>query len=524
MKFVVSKSAPEKSKAEIIAIGCYERPRDDGDDGPPLPALIKHADGGIALDRAMGGALARQIAAEKFTGERGSSRMLFTAGRIPARFVLLIGMGPREKFDLEVLREAGSEMAKAARKVRASSVALVLERGPVGPAGDAAAGCDDSAPSRAQAIAVGTILGSYRFDRYKTNGKKEPPLHTLTTFLYQGDAVPVRAAVEMGRIAAEAQCDCRDLVNTPALDATPSDLAKRAKELAASSGMRCTVFGLEAMRKERMNGLLLIARGSAEPPAFIVLNYRPKEKPRAHIALVGKGITFDSGGISLKPPRSMEVMKSDMAGAAAVLSAMDVIAKFAPPVEVTAYIPAAENLPDGKAIKPGDIYAARNGKTIEIISTDAEGRLLLADALSYAADSKPDAIIDLATLTGGALYALGELYTPVMGNDQKLIDRIRRAAETTGEPVWQLPIVEAYKKGYTSGIADLNNVGKGKAQTILGAIFLREFVNGVPWVHMDIAASSWTDEDIPLSPRGGTGAMVRTLVAFVGSFKKSVPD
>lgn len=513
MRFMVSKTAPQSCKADIIAIGCYEREQEEGE-AKRRPALIKHADGGIALDKALGGTLSKQVQGETFRGERGEHRLFFTAGRIPARFILLTGLGRREKCDLEVLREAGAQMAHAAREVHAASVSLVLERGPVG---------DDTAPARARAIAEGVLLGGYRFERYKT-GEHEAPSHATTTFLYQGDAAPVREAIAKGQLVAAAQLHCRDLVNTPACDATPASISQKAMELASETGLVCHVWGTDAIRKARMQGVLSIARGSAEAPAFVVVQYRPKEKPRASVVLVGKGVTFDAGGISLKPPRGMEAMKGDMAGAATALYAMEAIARLSPPVEVTAYLPLVENLPDGKAIKPGDVITARNGKTIEIISTDAEGRLLLADALAYAAESKPDAIIDLATLTGGAAYCCGELYSIAIGNDQRLIDRMRRAAEATGERVWQLPLVEEYRKGYTSGIADLNNTGKGKAQTILGAVFLKEFVGDVPWVHLDIAASSWTDEDLPFSPKGATGAPLRTIVDFVVHFKRGVTE
>lgn len=515
MKFTVSRSAPKSFKTDIIVIGCYERPLEEGET-KRRPALIKHTDGGIAFDKALGGTLSRQVAIERFTGARNTSRVLFTAGKIPAKFILLVGLGPKEKFELEVLREAGAKIAEAARETRSASAALVLERGPVS---------EDTAAERARAITEGVILGGYTFDRYKTGAEKDPPSHNLTTFLYQGDAGPVRKEIEAGRIFAEAACRCRDMVNMPGSDLTPTALAKYAKEAAeANASLTCTVMGEEAMRKMKMNGILSVSKGSAEPPVFVLLKYRPKEKARASVALVGKGVTFDAGGISLKPARGMEAMKADMAGAAAVIAAVEAIAELALPVEVTAYIPAAENLPDGRALKPGDVITMKNGKTVEIISTDAEGRLLLADALSYAADEKPDVIIDVATLTGGAVYCCGELYTLVMGTDQKIVDKLKRAAEQAGEPIWQLPIVDAYKKGYTSGIADLNNNGKSKAQTILGAIFLREFVGNVPWAHLDIGASNWTDEGWPTAPRGATGASVRTLVAFVAGFKKTIQD
>jgi leucyl aminopeptidase len=514
MKFTIVKAAPESFKTDVIAIGLYER-ADEEEEGKRRPALIKHIDGGIPLDRALKGELSRQIAAECFTGERGTSRLLFTAGRIPARFVLLMGLGPRASCNLEVLREVGATIARAAAEVGAASAAFVVERGTVD---------EMPASTRARAIAEGIVLGAYRFERYKTKAERKAAVHAVTHILYQGDAPPMREAIEAGRLAAESQNAARDLVNMPPIDATPRAIAARARQIAAKHGLRCTVLSREGIERERMGGLLAVSQGSAEPPAFIALTYRPKGKPAGHVALVGKGITFDAGGISLKPPRGMELMKNDMAGAAAVLLAMQVIAIAAPKVQVSAYIPAAENMPDGRAIKPGDVIKARSGKTIEIITTDAEGRLVLADALSYAVDRAPDAIVDVATLTGGAAYCCGELYTLVMGNDQKLVDRLLHAAEEAGEPMWQLPIVEAYKKGYTSGIADLNNTGKSKAQTILGALFLREFVGKIPWAHLDIAASSWTDDPLPTGPKGATGTMVRTLVEFVCGFRKSVSD
>lgn len=513
MKFIVSRSKPKIYKTDIIVIGCYEREQEEGDT-KVRPALIKHADGGIELDKALNGALSKQIAQEKFTGEKGKTRLLFTAQKIPAKFVLLIGLGKRAKFDLEVLREAGAKMAEAATDVNASSVALVLESDSAG---------EVVAADRARAIAEGVMLGSYTFKQYKTNGAKTPPIYEVTSFLYQGDAIPVRAAIEQGKILCEAQIKCRDLVNMPASDLTPTALAKYAKKIAQENpAIECTVLDVEGIKKAKMNTFLAVAKGSEQPPVFVVLKYRPKDKARTHVALIGKGITFDTGGISLKPPRGMNEMKSDMAGAATVMYVLEAIAKLNIGVEVTVYLPAAENMPDGKAVKPGDIVTARSGKTVEIVNTDAEGRLLVADALSYAADQKPDVMVDIATLTGGAPYCCGELYTLVMGNDQKVVDRLRRASDCAGELMWQLPIVDAYRKGYKSGIADLNNVGKGKAQTILGAIFLEEFVGEIPWAHLDIAASHWTEEPLPLSPRGATGACVRTLINFVLNYKKGL--
>jgi len=507
MKLQISKARPDGFDCGIVAVGLYER---KAEAGGAKHALIKHVDGGIALDKALGGEISRQIASEPFKGERHTHRMLFTAGRIPARFVLLIGMGPKSDISLDVLREVGGTIAKAARNVRAKTAALVLERGQVD---------ELPAPERARAIAEGAILAGYAFERYKTDDEDRPAPLAGLHFLYDGSSAPVRAACEQARVIAQAQNVARDLTNTPGQDATPRMISSFAKGVAAKHGLAFKALGKEAIAKESMGGLLAVARGSSEQPAFITLTYKPKGKRAKKLAIVGKGVTFDSGGISIKPSRGMSEMKSDMAGAAACIAAMQAIAQLKPGVEVTAYIPAAENMPDGKAVKPGDVVKMRNGKTVEIISTDAEGRLLLADALSYAADRKPDAIVDLATLTGGAVYCCGELYTIAVGNDQKLIDKLFKSAEHAGERMWQLPMVEEYKKGYTSGIADLNNTGKSKAQTIMGAIFLREFVGDAKWVHLDIAASSWSDAAREWDPKGATGCMVRTLVDFAMNFK-----
>jgi leucyl aminopeptidase len=514
MKFTVIRASAQSFKTDLVAIGLFERPDEGkkGKEGKKKHALIKHIDGGLDLDKALAGEISKQIAAENFTGAKETHRLLFTAGRIPARFVLLIGLGPRKDCNLSVLREFGAQLTRASGEVGAESAAVVLERGTV----------EEMAPqARARAVAEGMVLGSYKFEKYKTEKEDDRPELGRMHFLYHGNAKPVKEAIDEGAIVAEAQNLARDLVNAPGNDLTPRGVASKAKAIAKSTGLSCTVLGPDAIKRERMGGMLAVSRGSAEPPAFIVMKYKPKGRSSGHVALIGKGITFDAGGISLKPPRNMDQMKSDMAGAAAVIASMQAIARLKPKVQVSAYVPASENMPDGKAVKPGDIIKMRNGKTVEIISTDAEGRLVLADALTYATARKPDVIVDLATLTGGAVYCCGELYTLVMSEEQKLIDRLRRSAEAVGEPMWQLPIVEEYKKGYTSGIADLNNVGKSKAQTINGAIFLREFAGDATWAHLDIAASSWTDEQLPTSPKGGTGVPVRTLVDFVCSYKKA---
>jgi len=497
MKFFIEKKSPESFKTDLIAVFCHEK------SGfiEQIPILKQ-------LDKSMNGELLRQASTEKFRGKKESSLMIFTAGRIPARHILLVGMGVRTECKIGDFREAGVFIIRTAQKIKATDISICLEKEKDG----------DLAVMKTGAISEGAVLGGYRFDRYKNDDEDRPPPIHRVSYLHMESATGMKSAIDKGIIVADATCAARDLVNSPACDATPGILAKSARKIASAGKLACSILKEAEIRKAKMNCLLAVARGSAEPPSFITLTYKPGKKTRKHIAIVGKGITFDSGGISLKPPRGMAEMKSDMAGAAVVLATMKAVAELKPNVRITGIIPAAENLPGGRALKPGDIITARNGKTIEIISTDAEGRLVLADALSYAADMKPDIVIDLATLTGGAAYCCGELYSLVMGNDQKLVDGLMTASKSSGEPAWQLPMVEEYKKGYTSGIADLNNNGKGKAQTILGAIFLREFVNEIPWAHIDIAASSWTDENLPLSPKGATGTMVRTMIEFLMSY------
>jgi leucyl aminopeptidase len=306
-------------------------------------------------------------------------------------------------------------------------------------------------------------------------------------------------------------------VNEPPSVATPRFLAECAHRLAAGApSLEIEVWGPERMVQEGLTGLLAVARGSAEEPRFITLRHTI-EYPRRRIAIVGKGITFDSGGLSLKPAKSMETMKSDMAGGATALHVVSVAATLGLPLEVTAYVPATENLPGGRAQKPGDVIRYANGKTVEVVNTDAEGRLVLADALLLAARARPDVVIDLATLTGAARIALGGLYACVLGNDQALVDELLAASRASGEGLWQLPMVREYRDDLKSGIADLRNIGGGDAGTILGALFLGEFVDGVPWAHMDIAGPAFADRELPLSPRGATGYGLRLLVEYLRS-------
>lgn len=505
MKIEIVTGHIESIAADVIAIATF-KPNETGQKKPSIQLLA--SDGGIAIDKSLDGAITRELARSEFKGDRISGLSLFTAGRIPAKHIHIIGLGPRKGFSKELLREAGANIARAAIALKAESIALVIENGST-PAG--------TVPERAKGLIEGIRLGGYRFNRYKTKDGGNCAIKRLV-LIYRGNKQALEAACERALTSANAQNWARDMTNTPGCDLTPALLAERAQEMAAKSGLAISVWDEKRIAKEKMGGILAVSRGSSEPPRFIEISYLPK-KAHHSIALIGKGITFDAGGISLKQPKGMEAMKGDMAGAATVLAAMKSIAALKPATKVTAYIPAAENLPDGKAFKPGDVIEIRNGTTVEIISTDSEGRLLLADALSYASTKGHDLMIDLATLTGGAPYCCGELYSLAMGNDQRWIDRLIKTSLETGEPIWQLPLVDAYRKGYTSGIADLNTSGKSKAQTILGGIFLREFVEKTPWIHIDIAASAYSDDETTTGPRGGTGVLVRTLTEFTLTLK-----
>jgi leucyl aminopeptidase len=448
------------------------------------------------LGRSLAGALERKARTADFHG-RPDDALAYESGRVS---VLLLGLGGDDGSATPWLR-LGARARREAERSGARRVAAWLgEHGALPPAV-----CN---------LALGFLLAGYRFDRYRSE-RRRAKAEALT--LVSGALPPpatVRTLLAGVASLATGVFGARDLVNEPPSVATPRFLAACAKQLAERSPtLHAEVWGPDRMERERLTGSLAVSRGSAEQPRFVTLRHAPPRAQR-RIAIVGKGITFDSGGLSLKPAKSMETMKYDMAGGSAALHAVSVAAAVKLPVEVTAYVPAAENLPGGRAQKPGDVIRYANGKTVEVLNTDAEGRLVLADALLLAARSRPDAIVDLATLTGAARIALGSLYACVLGNDQALVDQLLAASQATGEGLWQLPLAREYRDDLKSPIADLKNVG-GDAGTIIGALFLSEFVDGVPWAHLDIAGPAFADKDLPLAPRGATGYGVRLLVEYL---------
>jgi leucyl aminopeptidase len=464
----------------------------------PVLADRRLGPGADIVDAALGGGLAEFMAETEFEGKRGETLPVPTQGRLRAKAVMLVGMGEPDELDADALRRAGAALARRAAKVKSVATTL-LDCAPESLAPDAAA----------QALAEGVGLGSYQFLKYK--GEAKASQLTRVVVLGRRDA-KVRGGIERGRRIAEAVRWARDLVNEPAAGKSPDDIAKLARSLARTSGLKVKVLAGEQLARERMGGVLGVGQGSARPPRFVRLAYEPPGAKRT-LAFVGKGVVFDSGGLSIKPASGMETMKTDMSGAAAVLAAMSALRDLGVKNRVIGYVPLVENMPSGSAIRPGDVLRHRNGKTVEVLNTDAEGRLILADALVYAEDERPDAIVDLATLTGACMVALGDKVAGLMGNDDAWVEQVRAAAGAAGESVWPLPLPEEYRKLLDSEVADLRNVSTGGYGGALTAgLFLKEFVREAPWAHLDIAGPARAAADDAHVTKGGTGFGVRTLV------------
>lgn len=418
--------------------------------------------------------------------------LLHGASGVAAKRVLLAGAGKSEKFDAAEMRKLVSAAVRFLKPKGIRRIAIALEGAAV-------------SPDFAAAAVEGAILGDYEPDRYKGGDKKS--LESVA--IVGGD----KSAVDRGRILAESQNFARALANEPANLLTPLKMAEAAREMCASSGLECEVLERDAMQKLGMGALLGVAQGSAEPPALIVIRYKaaaPKSKD--HLGLVGKGVTFDTGGISIKPSDGMEKMKYDMCGGADMMGAMRAIAQLKPALTVTAVIPCVENMPGSRAQRPGDIVTAMSGKTIEVLNTDAEGRLILADAMAYARKQGVTHMVDAATLTGAIVVALAHIRVGLFSNDDAMRDRVLNAANAEGERMWAMPLDDDYKEYLKSAFADLSNIGGRWGGAITAAAFLKEFAEDTPWVHLDIAGTAWLDDAKPYMAKGPTGVAVRTLV------------
>ena len=466
-----------------------------------------------AVNERLEGLLDTVAKEEGFKAALGSTLLVRTVGQIPARRVLVVGLGDQKKFSEEAVRVAAAVSLNAAKAMGAKTVASVLH---------GAGGGALDAKTCGKAMAEGIRLADYDFGRYKKEAAKKSPstFSILTT-----DGKKARSAADgaaLGERYARATVFARDLVNTPGQHMRPVDLVEAAKAVAKGKGsIRVKVYGKDQLERMGAGGMLGVNQGSDHEPFLVHMVFRPKAaRPRGReakrVCLVGKAVTFDSGGLSLKPAGGMETMKCDMAGAAAVIGAFSVIDELSPALEVHGIFGAVENMPSGKAIRPGDVVTIMNGKTIEIKNTDAEGRVTLADTLTYAARQKPDAIIDLATLTGACVVALGEEYTGLMSNDDDLAAKVAKAAKGAGENMWRLPLPEEYKELIKTDIADFKNDAPRWGGSLTAGLLLQEFVAGLPWVHLDIAGPAFAERPLnPYTKKGGTGHAVRTLLEYL---------
>ncbi len=434
-----------------------------------------------------------------FSGKEGETAMLYADLAAPR--LLLVGLGEHSSFTLDRLRRISAIAARRARSLGTQEAALVLRE-------PGNAGLEASA----RAAAEGATLGLYRFTRYKTGrAESDRELDGFDLVLDDStDTEPASRGAEVGVRVAAAAVLARDLANEPSNTATPEHLANQAREIADRYGMGVEVLDRAGIEDEGLAGLATVGRSAENGPRFIVLEHR-KGGDDAPLVRVGKAVTFDSGGISLKPGAKMSEMKFDMSGGAAVLEAMNAIAALELPVRITAVVPATENMPSGGSVKPGDIVTAKNGTTIEVNNTDAEGRLILADALSYAVEQGVERIVNFATLTGAIIVALGHTYAGLFSNDDEWANRVLAAAQAAGEPAWRMPVSDDYKKRIESMIADFKNYG-GRPDATAAALLLSKFAGDTPWVHLDIAGTAWYDDATPYAPKGASGAGVRTLI------------
>jgi len=499
MQIKVSSGNILKEKTELLVLPFYEKEKELNED-------IE------LLDNKLDGIISYALKNKDFEGELGTTLILYPGERIPAKRIVLLGVGKKKESDLDNIREAFGTAALKSKemKIKKLTIFKCLEENKKYSHSEISAAIVDS-----------ILMAYYSFEHLKT-GKKKNKIEVKEIKVLEDRRSNVRevlAGASYGKIRAEAANYTRELQSEPANRATPSYLEEEAKKIAEENKLKCSILDEKELKKLGLNLFLSVAKGSKEPSKLIILEYRISDKAKT-IALVGKGITFDSGGISIKPSQNMEKMKYDMSGGGAVLGIMKAIGKIKPEVNVIGAVPATENLPGGSATKPGDIIYSYSGKTVEIINTDAEGRLVLADSLSYVIKQyKPSAIIDVATLTGACVVALGHHASGLMGNNTHLIKKIKEAAEKTGEKVWELPLWDAYSKQLKSDFADLKNIGNRYGGAITAGAFLKEFVGKTPWAHLDIAGTAYDTEKKPYLVKGPTGVGTRLILELLKNWE-----
>ena len=491
MEFTVTGGDITRSTADAIIVNLFE--------GVTAPG------GGTgAVDRALGGAITRLIFQGDIRGKAGEFTLIHTMGKIPSPRVVVAGLGASKDFDIDAVRNLAANVTRFVRKPGVKTVATLAHGAGIG-------GLDPAAC--VQAIAEGSLLGAYRFTRHKAPDADRSELTSVAVVESDAARLPgMQSAATRGMVFAEATNIARDLANEPSNHLTPTDLADRAAALAKDAGVEFEALERAEMEAKGMGSLLSVAKGSAQPPKLIRMSYRGRGGDGYDLALVGKGITFDTGGISIKPAANMEAMKADMTGAASVVAALAAIAKLKPRINVVAIAPCTENMPGGNASKPGDVVTAMNGRTIEIINTDAEGRLVLADALCWAKELGATHILDVATLTGAVTTALGDVCVGIMTNNDAFCAQLEAASALAGEKTWRLPMFKEYDEYIKSDVADQMNTTKRGAGTIAGAKFLEPFVGDTPWIHMDIAGVDNMPADKGWIAKGASGYSVRAMI------------
>ena len=470
----------------------------------------ENANSGILkdLDKLVGGNISSVFKSEEFKGDAGETAyFLFEAkGKNTANRLLLVGAGDKADYKTSDVAVISGAATRFLRKKNVKSFALMARS-------------DGDAEDVAKSAMQGVVSSQFELDKYKTRDTSDKSIDNFVLYVEGANQKDLKDGLKRGEIIGESMNFTRDLANEPPNILHPTEMANRAQKMAKEVGLSCDILDEKQMQKLGMNSLLSVSLGSTQPAKLIVLKYEPKKstgKKGELLAIVGKGITFDTGGISIKPAENMDAMKYDMSGGATVIGTMRAIALLQPTVPVLGVVAAVENMPDGNATRPSDVVTAYNGKTVEILNTDAEGRLVLADAVAYAEKQGATTIIDMATLTGAVIIALGDLNTAVLGNDQELVDEIIACGKEVGENFWQLPVGKEYSKAIKSDIADIKNIGGGrKAGTIIGAVFIQEFINKAKWAHLDIAGTAWADSEKPHHSKGPTAIAVRTLLKLI---------
>ena len=501
----LSSSVPSQLETDCLVVVVVDNSKEDhSEKDKPSPSVE-------CADVAVREAAKDVISSGEVTGKAFETTLLHRPPGLKAKRLLLVGGGKAKNFSAAELRKLAGAAVRTLKSKSIRSFAFAL------PANGTAAGV--SADDAVRAIVEGAFVGNFDPGYYKSDRNDKDEKIDAITIVVSGDVKALEGALQAGRIVAESQNFARDLVNEPSNRMTPTILAQRAKKMAKEVGLKCETYGADKIKELKMGAFWGVAQGSDEPPALIVLRYDPAgAADKVHLGLVGKGVTFDTGGISIKPADGMEKMKYDMAGAATMIGAMRAIALLKPKVKVTAIVCATENMPSGKAQKPGDVQIAMSGKSIEIINTDAEGRLILADGLCYARQLGCTHLVDAATLTGAVVVALGYVNAGIFASDDQMYERFANANQQAGEKMWRLPLDDEYKEIIKSNIADIVNSGGRWGGAISAAMFLKEFAEDTPWIHLDIAGTAWMEENKPWIAKGPSGIALRSLVEFVKSY------